>query len=209
MFQEYLIAVSLSFMAMFPIINPVGHAPMFYGMTIDDSPGFRRRQAFKSSLYVFIILFVSLVLGNNILRFFSITIDDLRIAGGLLVAHSAWNMLNNKERVTPAEGEAAMDKDDISLTPMATPILAGPGAMSLAIGLLSYGRSWIQYGGYITGCFLIAALTWVCLRYSDSLVKVITVNAMGAINRILGFLILAIGVDLMVTGIKNSFFPPG
>jgi multiple antibiotic resistance protein len=207
MLQEYLVAVSVAFAAMFPIINPVGHAPMFYAMTIDDTPGFRRRQALKTSLYVFLILFVSLVLGHNILRFFSITIDDLRIAGGLLVAHSAWNMLNNTSRVTPAEGDAAMDKDDISLTPMATPILAGPGAMSLAIGLLSYGRSWIQYGGYITGCFLIALLTLICLRYSDSLVKVISVNAMGSLNRILGFLILAIGVDLMVEGVKNSFFP--
>ena len=207
MLHHYLVAVSMAFIAMFPIINPVGHAPMFYAMTMGDSPGFRRRQALKTSIYVFLILFVSLVLGNNILRFFSITIDDLRIAGGLLVAHSAWNMLNNTSRVTPAEDVAAMDKDDISLTPMATPILAGPGAMSLALGLLSYGRSWIQYGGYITGCFLIALLTWVCLRYADSLVKVISVNAMGAINRVLGFLILAIGVDLMVRGVKDIFFP--
>jgi multiple antibiotic resistance protein len=207
MLQEFLVAVSVAFVAMFPIINPVGHAPMFYSMTIGDSPGFRRRQAFKTSLYVFLILLVSLILGNNILRFFSITIDDLRIAGGLLVAHSAWNMLNNTARVTPAEGDAAMDKDDISLTPMATPILAGPGAMSLALGLLSYGHRWVQYGGYIVGCFLISLLTWVCLRYSELLVRVINVNAMGAINRILGLLILAIGVDLMVEGIKNIFFP--
>jgi len=207
MLHEYLVAVSMAFVAMFPIINPVGHAPMFYGMTIGDSPGFRRRQAIKTSIYVFLILFASLILGNNILRFFGITIDDLRIAGGLLVAHSAWHMLNNTSRVTAAEGAAAMDKDDISLTPMATPILAGPGAMSLALGLLSYGRSWIQYGGYITGCFLISVLTLVCLYYSDSLVKVISMNAMGAINRILGLLILAIGVDLMVEGIKDIFFP--
>ncbi len=207
MLHEYLVAVSMAFVAMFPIINPVGHAPMFYGMTIGDSPGFRRRQAIKTSIYVFLILFASLILGNNILRFFGITIDDLRIAGGLLVAHSAWHMLNNTSRVTAAEGAAAMDKDDISLTPMATPILAGPGAMSLALGLLSYGRSWVQYGGYITGCFLISVLTLVCLYYSDSLVKVISMNAMGAINRILGLLILAIGVDLMVEGIKDIFFP--
>src|SRR5690348_1015741 len=102
MLHEYLVAVSIAFVAMFPIINPVGHAPMFYAMTIGDSPGYRRRQAVKTSLYVFLILFVSLVLGNNILRFFGVTIDDLRIAGGLLVAHSAWHMLNNTSRVTPA-----------------------------------------------------------------------------------------------------------
>ncbi len=90
---------------------------------------------------------------------------------------------------------------------MATPILAGPGAMSLALGLLSYGRSWVQYGATSPVCFLISVLTLVCLYYSDSLVKVISMNAMGAINRILGLLILAIGVDLMVEGIKDIFFP--
>jgi MarC family membrane protein len=132
MLNEFMTALGISVGAMFPIINPVGHAPMFYSMTQDDTPAFRRRMASKTSLYTFLILLVSLLLGNTILRFFGITIDDLRIAGGLLVARTAWNMLGNSSRVTQAEHEAAVDKEDISLTPMATPILSGPGAMSLA-----------------------------------------------------------------------------
>ena len=100
MLNEFLTALGISVGAMFPIINPVGHAPMFYAMTQDDTPAFRRRMASKTSLYTFLILLVSLLLGNTILRFFGITIDDLRIAGGLLVARTAWNMLGNASRVT-------------------------------------------------------------------------------------------------------------
>lgn len=207
MLDAFWTALALSVGAMFPIINPIGHAPMFYAMTQGNSAGFRHRQALKTSIYVFIILVISLMLGDDVLRFFGINIDDMRIGGGLLVAYTAWGMLSNASRVTPEEDSAAMDKNDISLTPMATPILAGPGAMSLALGLLSFGQSVTDYAGYITGFFLIALLNWVCMRYADSMVRVLNPNAIGALNRILGFFILAIGVDLMVRGVKDIFFP--
>jgi multiple antibiotic resistance protein len=138
-----------------------------------------------------------------ILRFFGITIDDLRIAGGLLVARTAWNMLGNSSRVTQAEHEAGVDKEEISLTPMATPILSGPGAMSLAIGLLSYGATPLAVAGYIAGFLVIGLMTWICLRYAEDLVRLISVNGVGALNRILGLLILAIGVALVAQGVKS------
>ena len=203
MVNEFLTALGVSVAAMFPIINPVGHAPMFYAMTLSDTPVFRRRMALKSSLYTFLILLVSLLLGNTILRFFGITIDDLRIAGGLLVARTAWNMLGNSSRVTQAEHEAAVDKEDISLTPMATPILGGPGAMSLAIGLLGYGATPTAIAGYVAGFLAIGLMTWICLRYAEDLVRLISVNGVGALNRILGLLILAIGVALVSQGVKS------
>jgi len=207
MFSEFLTAISVAFIAMFPIINPIGHAPMFYMMTEDDEPAFRRLQALKTSIYTFLILLLSLLLGEYILRFFAISIDDLRIAGGLLVARTAWNMLSNAPKVSPAESAAADTKLDISLTPMATPILSGPGAMSLAMGLSAYGHNNVQYGGYIVGFALIGLMTWFCLRYAETLVRYISVNAIGAMNRILGFFILAIGVNMIINGMKHIFFP--
>jgi len=207
MIHEFLAAIAVSFGAMFPIINPIGHAPIFYSLTQDGTPDYRRRMANKTALCVFLILLVSLLLGHAILRFFGITIDDLRIAGGLLVARTSWNMLGNASRVTPAEHAAAEDKEDISLTPMATPILSGPGAMSLAVGLLTYGATPPACAGYIAGFVLIGLLTWFCLRYAEVLVRLISVNGVGALNRILGLLILAIGVDLVVEGVKAIFFP--
>jgi len=205
--QIFFTAFGASVAAMFPIINPVGHAPMFYTMTEEDSSGFRRQMARKTALYTFLILLVSLLFGDTLLRFFGINIDHLRIAGGLLVARTAWAMLGNASRVTPEEHRAAQDKEDISLTPMATPILAGPGAMSLAIGLVSYGRTLPAYAGFISGFLAIGLLTWICLYFSENLVRLMSVNALGALNRVLGLLILAIGVSLVANGVKDLFFP--
>jgi multiple antibiotic resistance protein len=189
---------------MFPIVNPVGHAPMFFAMTAEDSPEFRRTQAVKTSLWVTAILATSLLLGRWVLDFFGISLDDLRIAGGLLVAHAAWGMLNNESRVTLDEHKAAADKIDIALTPMATPILAGPGSMSLAVGMSTYGSSWMNYGGYLFGFALIGLITWVSFLSADRLVRLLGVNGAGAPNCILGLFILAIAVNLMVSGVKNA-----
>lgn len=200
---DFLHAIAVAFIAMFPMINPPGHAPMFYAMTRDDTVARRRALAAKTALYVFLILAVSLLFGNLLLAFFAITIDDLRIAGGILVAHSGWGMINNQSRVTPAEHAAAEDKPDISLTPMAMPILAGPGAMSLAMGLAVLGRSFSHYSGYLVGFALIALLVWICFRWSDAIQRVLNENAVGALNRVLGLFILAIGVNMIVHGIQD------
>ncbi|HVE15395.1 MAG TPA: MarC family protein [Chthoniobacterales bacterium] len=201
--SEFLHSIAVAFIAMFPMINPIGHAPMFYGMTSDDSAEHRRAMAAKIGLYVFLILTASLFCGNLLLEFFGVTIDDLRIAGGLLVAHSGWGMLNNQSRVTPKEQAAGEVKEDISLTPMAMPILAGPGAMSLAIGLAAYGRTVPHGCGYVIGFAAIALLTWLSFRWSDAMVRVFSVNAVGALNRVLGLFILAIGVNMIVRGVQD------
>ena len=203
---QFTTAFGLAFAAMFPLINPIGHAPMFYVLTRGDPADHRHRQALLASLYSALILVVALLLGHPILRFFGIDLNDLRIAGGLLIGRAAWGMLGNTSRITTGEHDAAEEKEDISLTPMATPILAGPGAMSLAIGLVAYGRTGVDYAGYLAGFVVLGVITWVCLRYADVLVRVLGPNAVGAINRILGFFILAIGVNLMVEGLRGSFF---
>ena len=206
MFHLFVHAFFLSLGAMFPIINPLGHAPMFYLMTVNDSIVERRRIARMTSFYVFLILATSLIIGQYILHFFGVTINDIRMGGGLLVAASAWKMLDNAKDITEVEQSAAMEKADITLTPMATPILAGPGSMSLAIGLTSYGHSPIHYIGYLVGFAALAVISVLCFYSSDYIAKYIGDNTLGAINRILGFFILAIGVDLMVTGFKNTLF---
>ncbi len=75
------------------------------------------------------------------------------------------------------------EKEDISLTPMAMPILAGPGAMSLAIGFSTHGQTFPHYIGFVLGFAAIALFTWICFRESDAMVRVLNVNAIGALNR--------------------------
>lgn len=202
---SFVTAFALSFGAMFPLLNPLGHAPMFSVLTRNASPQFRHAQALKTSVYSVVILVVALLLGSDILRFFGIDLNDLRIAGGLLVGRTAWGMLGNQSRITADEHEAAQESDDIALTPMATPVLSGPGAMSLAVGLVAYGRTPLDYAGYLTGFLALGLITWICLRWADVLVRILSPNTIGAINRLLGLLILAIGIDLMVEGMRGAF----
>lgn len=201
--MAFLHAAVVAFVAMFPIINPIGHAPMFFGMTSGASPEHRHRMSAKIGLYVFAILAITLLFGNLLLTFFGVTIDDLRIAGGLLVARAGLAMLGNESRVTPQEHQAAEEKEDISLTPMAMPILAGPGAMSLALGLNGYGYGLPAHLGYLAGFAAMGVLTWASLRWSDAMVRVLSVNAVGALNRVLGLFILAIGVHMIVRGVQD------
>ncbi len=201
-FHAFLISLGV----MFPMINPIGHAPIFYSMTELYTSEERRKTAIKTSWYTFLILFLSLFMGKYVLQFFGLTIDDIRIGGGLLVAAVAWKMLGNVKKITEDEHSAAMEKEDIAFTPMAMPILAGPGAMSLAIGLRSYGDSSLCFAGYVAGFFSIALMTAFFFYFSDYFSKHLKTNTLGALNRLLGFLILGIGVNLITTGIKNILF---
>lgn len=138
------------------------------------------------------------------LNFFGVGIDELRIAGGILIGHTAWGMINNASKITPHEHEAAWAREDISLTPLAIPILSGPGAISLAMGLLLHGHTMEHYAGYIAGFLVIGAMTWGAFLVSGGIVRILGVNGTGALNRILGLMILAIGVNLIATGIHDK-----
>jgi small neutral amino acid transporter SnatA (MarC family) len=202
MWHEFLYAVGISVAAMFPIVNPIGHAPIFFAMTANDSLEFRRTQALKTSLWLIIILASSLLLGRWILEFFGITLDDLRIAGGLLVAHAAWGMLNNQSRMTLDEHTAAADKTDIA---------ADGHANSGRPGLDESRPRHVDLWKHIDERRL---SVWfrtdrpddmVSFLSAERLVRLLGVNGAGALNRILGLLILAIAVNLIISGVRNAF----
>lgn len=201
--SSYLSAISLSFMSLFPILNPVGHAPMFYVMTGECTPKERQRQAWKTAVNSTLILLVSLLAGKYILLFFDITLDMLRIAGGLLVASTGWNMIGNEPRITDKEHEEAKQMRDISFVPMALPILSGPGAIGLAIGITAYGTAPTHMLGYSTGIILLGVLTWVCFIFAEKLVRLLGETGVGALNRVLGLIIMTIGVGLIANGAVN------
>jgi multiple antibiotic resistance protein len=192
-------ALGIAFLALFPIVNPIGGAPVFYSLTSGDE-SIRRSQAFRTALDVALILIVSLFLGRFVLKAFGLSLAELRIAGGLIVAHTAWQMVNSDLRITPAEEQGARAKTDISFTPMAMPLLAGPGAIGVMVGIAAHGHSWEDYAGYVIAILLIAVTVLACLVGSGAIFKRLGPNGIGALNRIFGFLILAIAVALVARG---------
>lgn len=189
-----------TFLALFPIVNPFGGVPMFFALTSEMAPSERRKTALKTALYVIGILIVFLFFGRFVLNFFGISLPVLQIAGGLIVANTAWGMVTASSRMTPAESHEASTKEDISLTPMAMPMLSGPGSIGVVMGLAAHADSMAAYVGMVIGIVVLGVVVFLFLSLGGPFVKRLGPGATGAINRIFGFLILALAVQLVWDG---------
>jgi multiple antibiotic resistance protein len=196
-------AAIATFLALFPIVNPFGGIPTFFALTSNFDRPERNHTAHKVAFYVFAILVVFLFFGRFVLNFFGISLPVLKIAGGLIVANTAWGMVTATSRITSAESAEAVTKQDISLTPMAMPILSGPGSIGVVMGLAAHADSMVAYIGMIIGIAALAFSVCLFLRLGGPLVARLGPGAVGAINRIFGFLILAIAVQLVWDGVAD------
>src|SRR5579863_4868360 len=197
------LAAAATFLALFPIVDPFGGIPVFYTLTARFSRRERIWTAFKTSAYVFAILVVFLFFGRFVLSFFGISLPVLKIAGGLIVANTAWGMVTSTSRITPAESDEAEDKEDISLTPLAMPLMSGPGAIGVVMGLAANVDSTASYLGMIIGIAAVALSVLLFFWLGGPLVRRLGPSAVGAINKIFGFLILAVAVQLVWDGVAD------
>lgn len=196
-------SAAATFLALFPIVDPFGGIPVFFTMTSSWTARERRWTAVKTGLWVFAILVTFLFFGRFVLNFFGISLPVLKIAGGLIVANTAWGMVTSHARITPEESDEALDKEDISLTPLAMPLMSGPGAIGVVMALAADVDSTASYIGMAIGIAAIALSVILFFWMGGPLVRRLGPNAVGAINKIFGFLILAIAVQLVWDGIAD------
>ena len=201
--QDLPSAAVATFLALFPIVNPFGGVPLFFSLTSSLPDVKRRHTALKTAGYVIAILVVFLFFGRFVLIFFGISLPVLKIAGGLIVANTAWGMVTGNERLTTAETDEAATKADISLTPMAMPMLSGPGSIGVVMGLAAHADSMIAYVGMVVAIVALGLVVYLFLCLGGPLVKRLGPGAVGAINRIFGFLLLAIAVQLAWDGVAD------
>ena len=192
-----------TFLALFPIVDPFGGVPIFFSLTAKWPAEDRRRTATKTAVYVFVILVVFLFFGRFVLHFFGISLPVLKVAGGLIVANTAWGMVTSTARITPAENDEASTKEDISLTPLAMPLLSGPGAIGVVMALAAHVDNVLAYVGMVIGIAAVSLTVFFFLILGGPLVRRLGASAVGAINRIFGFLILAIAVQLVWDGMAD------
>jgi multiple antibiotic resistance protein len=112
-------------------------------------------------------------------------------------------MVTVRRRLTNIEQQDAADKEDISFTPMAVPIIGGPGAIGIVIGLSTQATDWSDYVGCCLGIGLLGVIVYLSLRLGEPLIKKLGATGLGALNRILGFFILAIAIQLIANGILD------
>jgi multiple antibiotic resistance protein len=157
------------------------------------------------------VLVSFLIGGTFIMGFFGISIPGLRIAGGLLVAGIGSTMLMAAPRevfTDDAAQQAARAKRDVSFSPLAMPMLSGPGAIAVTIGFTSLATGWLDYVAIILGILIVAAITYYTLRLSERVVVVIGTNGMNALSKVMGFLILCIGIQFVVNGVVGIATDP-
>jgi len=197
--------------ALLPLINPLASAPTFLAITEGDSRERRLQQLRMACIYMVAILVSFLVGGTFIMGFFGISIPGLRIAGGLLVAGIGSGMLVGPAREAVSSDRAQQEaraKRDVSFSPLAMPMLSGPGAIAVTIGFTSLATQWLDYVAIILGIMFVAVMTYVTLRLSERVVRVIGVNGMTALTKVMGFLILCIGIQFVVNGVLNIATDP-
>ena len=197
-----------SFTAIFVIVNPIGNVMVFLSLTEDNDPGERKQIAKRTAIFGSLVLLIFAIFGNYILSFFQITIDSLRVIGGILILSIAMDMMHGKmsrEGHTPEEVEESGERDDISFFPMAVPMLAGPGAITTAIILMNNAATVPFKLTVLISIILVFLICWFLFCLSESIHRVLGVTGSMVITRMMGLILGAIAVQFITTGLWNIY----
>ena len=197
--------------ALFPIVNPLGSAPLFLSLTHYYSAEQRKILSRRIAINSIALIVVSYLIGTHILAFFGISLPVVQVGGGLVLAATGWAMLKQKDDdSTKADVHRTVDAENLfskAFYPLTLPLTVGPGSISVAI-TLGANESRIDHRilfsvvGAILGAVLIAASVYLCYAFADRLAKVLGVTGMSVIMRLSSFLLVCIGVQIIWNGVS-------
>ncbi|MBL8629732.1 MAG: MarC family protein [Rhodospirillaceae bacterium] len=199
-----------AFTTFFVIIDPVGVVPLFMALTTGMDPAHRKKVAIKSVLIATAILLVFTVLGQPILKYLGISLPAFRIAGGLLLLLLAIDMVVVKHSglrtTTTDEEEEATHRPDVTVFPLAIPLIAGPGAIASVILLQSQHTGSLMAQAVI-GVVMIGVLLMVMIGFlaSERIMKILGLTGINVITRVFGIILCALAVSNIVEGLRQSF----
>jgi len=190
--------------ALFPIVNPLGSAPIFFSLTSYYSNDERKILARRIAINSFILLIASYLVGTHILAFFGISLPVVQVGGGLVLVSTGWTILKQKEESTDSRNDVhrSANLSDLfqkAFYPLTLPLTVGPGSISVAITL---GANEPHYDHHIIGSFLIAISVYVCYAFANRLASALGVTGMNVIMRLSSFLLVCIGVQIIWNGVS-------
>jgi len=197
--------------ALFPIVNPLGGAPLFLSLTSYYSDDQRRILSRRIAMNSIVLIVVSYLIGTHILAFFGISLPVVQVGGGLVLAATGWAMLKQKDEDTTKSGvQRSVDPRDLSrkaFYPLTLPLTVGPGSISVAITLGANESRvprllLLSVVGAIIGAVLIAASVYLCYAFSDRLARVLGETGMSIIMRLSSFLLVCLGVQIIWNGLS-------
>jgi multiple antibiotic resistance protein len=212
----FLSSVLVTLVTLLPIINPVSTAILLLGISEHLSKKDLNRQIILACIYMTGILIVFLLAGHFIMTFFGISIPGIRIAGGMVIGFLGFKMLfPGDAKITQAEEQDAIKKSNISFSPLAMPSLAGPGAIATVITISSSidGRHGYDkvfaFTGVIIAIVITAIVSWLVLRSAGFVSRILGVNGVDSLSRIMGFLLICIGIQFAIIGIQDLISDSG
>lgn len=213
-FVDFIKNLVVTFITLFPIVNPIGDAPIFLSLTRRYPESTQEILARKIAVYGLAILVVSLLVGSEILAALGVKLFVVQLAGGLVVAATGWNLLNQQSGESAEKAEPATLEDALAhaFFPLTLPLTVGPGCISIAVTLGAHLRRQTGPGfdhGYprrllaaLIGMLLICITVYICYANAERLIRVLGKSGTDILMRLSAFILLIIGVQIMWNGLS-------
>ena len=205
--HDYLQFVLITFTSVLFIVDPIAVIPTYLVITQGETKAQRARTATRACIAAALILVVFAVAGRLIFRVFGLTLPAFRVAGGAILWLVAMDMLRGQRTTQESDAEIVEGqiKEDVALTPLAIPMLAGPGAISTVMVLAGQARSIPQQAAILVSVAVTALVSWATLRAGEGLLARLGQTGIRVMTRIMGLLLAAIAVQFVMTGAKEGF----
>ena len=196
------------FVTLLAILTPFAAIPVFLALTGGQDDRFRARTADRAAATVFIVLLISALTGDVILRVLGTSLDAFRVGGGIVLFLMSLSMLNAKVSAvqqTPEEADEAGQKSAVGVVPIGIPLLVGPGSISSTIIETKRSAEFAHLGAVVVCIALVCAVVWVTLRLADPIGRQLGRTGLNILNRIFGLLLAAIAVQIVSAGLLGLF----
>ena len=194
-------------MGFFAIMNPIGNVPIFIGLVSDADNKKRKIIARRSTLLAFSIVVLFILFGKNIFNLFGISLESIQIAGSMLIflvgyqlLHGRTSKIHHPENV---KGSDSRDTVDVAVSPLAIPILAGPGTISTALTFSAQAKDLGNESIVVIGFAVICLVTYLAFIFADKIISLLKESVITVITRLMGLLLTIIAAQMLITGIKN------
>lgn len=210
MLGDLLSLALVSFSALLFVVDPFSAVPFFLALTRDDGAEKRRRIALRASLTALVVLVGFAVGGSLIFKVLGIGLAAFKVAGGVVLLLLALDMIRtmpSKTRITQGEVDAAAEKEDIAIVPLAMPLLAGPGSIATAIVLMARARSgpWWHAIPVIAAIVATVVVSYLVLAGAARTERVLGRTGLAILERAAGLLLVAIAIQFMIDGLAEAF----
>jgi len=189
------------FLGFFAIMNPIANTAVFVGLTGKEEHSAQMKIAFKALTISFFIILAFAILGKTIFHLFGITLPALRIAGGVLVFLIGYQMLHGESSKMHTSQDNA--HTDIAVSPLAVPILAGPGTIATAMNYSAAG-GWIEISTTIVMFAILCLITFICFVFGQKMVNAIGTSGLSIVTRLMGLILAVIGTQMLIVGVFGA-----